>query len=272
MTDKLTGAAAHAIDAATRGVIAAVDRSDPWTRLAHLWPLLAATRHPGTRRPWRPSELTPARRAELDERERQHRDERLADPAKYPPGLRWLAGQGVIFASRHAPLQIDVLDKLIGLWADLLAAADDLHGKPVNNWQKLMPTPLHDPRQLLEWCRQAARTQPDGIVADRAAWDMLHVIEAALAEIWNGQPLQADCPWCHGGIERKPSWRIRLIPGGRNPRTGKREDMPVIVCESGTCEPPEADTGIWWRGNPAWALWEWEWLADQVEADSRRAS
>lgn len=225
-------------------------RTDPWTRLAHLWPLLALTRIPGTRRPWRAPELTGLQR---EERDAKLRAEKLADTASYGPGLRWLARPGVIFASPHAPLHVDVLDTLTGLWRQLLAAAAEF-GCAV--YAQPGASVTADPGPLLGWCREQARSQPDGVPVDHAAWDMLHVIERALGEIWSGQKLTADCPWCHGGITGRPSWRVRILP----------PDMPAIVCESGTCEPPDADADRW-RGQPAWPLWEWDWLAQRLESD-----
>lgn len=242
-------------------------RTDPWTRLAHLWPLLALTRIPGTRRPWRAPELTGLQR---EERDAKLRAEKLADTATYAPGLRWLARPGVIFASPHAPLHVDVLDTLTGLWRQLLAAAAEF-GCDVC----VQPgaSVAADPGPLLGWCREQARSQPDGVPVDHAAWEMLHVIERVLGEIWDGQRLSAECPWCHGGILRKPSWTVRMIPGGVNPRTGEPEQMPVVVCESGACTPPEADAGSYWRGNPVWPLWEWEWLMQRLEAsDAKQAA
>jgi hypothetical protein len=236
-------------------------RTDPWTRVARLWPLLAMTRIPGTPRPWRPAELTGAQR---EERDAKLRAERLADTASYPQGLRWLARPGVIFASPHAPLHVDVLDTLASLWLKLIDAGWEFEQSAPADAPARPPLQVHgallrDPGPLLEWCRERARSQPDGVPVDHAAWDMLHVIEKALGEIWSGQKLTADCPWCHGGIAGKPSWRVRVLP----------PDMPAIVCESGTCEPPDADADRW-RGMPAWPMWEWDWLAQQLESEEQR--
>lgn len=217
------------------GQTAAGSAGDPWQRLAALWPLLAATRFPGTARPWRPADLTPERRAERD---RQARIDRLA----------------TIVTPAKAPVHIDVLDVLTGLHAQLHSAAAAL-GTPPMMW-----SPFADPQPLLAWCREAARDAPASGAASQLARDMLHTIEHALGEIWDGQQLLADCPWCHGGISRKPSWRVRMLPGG----------TAAIVCESGACQPPEREAGTWWRGNPAWPLWEWEWLAQRVETDEQK--
>lgn len=216
------------------------EHTDPWSRAARLWPLLAMTRIPGTRRPWRHGELTLIQR---DERDAQLRAERhMAE---------------IFLEAQPAPLHLDVLDTLDLLWSVLVRTAMNL-GVPMPP-QRVMGA-LDDPRQLLELCRAAARRQPDGVVADHG-WAILHTIEAALGEIYDGQKLTADCPWCHGGIARAPSWRVHLLPG----------QLPAIVCESGACEPPEADAGTWWHGQPAWPLWEWSWLAQRIEADERKA-
>jgi hypothetical protein len=215
------------------------DRTDPWTRLDKLWPLLAITRIPGTRRPWRPSELGPGRRAERD---RQLREERLTAEA--------------FLGSPPAPVHLDVIDTLGRLHADLCAAAVSLG---IGDQSVIMRGSAADPRPLLELCRDAARDQPDGIVADDAAWAMLHAIEHALGEIWSGQKLAAICPWCHGGTARRPTWRVRILP----------PDLPAIVCESGTCEPGR-DAGTWWREHPAWPMWEWDWLAGMLQSEEER--
>lgn len=216
-------------------------RTDPWTRVAHLWPLLATTRFPGTKRPWRPGDLTPAQRAQREAAD--HAERRMAE---------------VFLGASPAPLHLDVLDTLNDLHARLWTTASEL-GMRLS--ETSFRSSLDDPRRLLEWCRKTARSQPDGIPVDAAAWDMLHIIEHALGEIWDGQALTADCPWCHNlSIVAEPSWYVRILPGR----------MPAIVCESGICEPSEQDAGTWWRGKPAWPLWEWSWLAQRLEADGNR--
>jgi hypothetical protein len=232
-------------------VTAAPTRTDPWTRIAQLWPLLATTRIPGTPRPWRPAELTSEQREDRDAQLRV--DRHMAE---------------IFLEAQPAPLHLDVLDTLSTLHAALLGASCDLEaGDGVNPPARMVaprpcwPSAVRDPSPLIDWCRSAARSMPDGIPLDHAAWDILHSIETALSIIYDRQHLAADCPWCHGGIQRKPSWRVRLLPG----------QMPAIVCESGICTPPEQDAGTWWRGNPAWPLWEWEWLAQRVEAAERKA-
>lgn len=218
--------------------------TDPWSRVAHLWPLLAITRYPGTRRPWRPRELSASQRAERDARDKAERH--LAE---------------IFLEAQPAPLHLDVLDTLDELHRMLRDAAIYLGIE--RGLLAASGAALRDPRALLEACRAAARTKPDGIAVDEPAWAMLHTIEQALGEIYDGQKLAAECPWCHGGLAvDRQTWRVRILPG----------NMPAIVCESGTCEPPEAEAGTWWRGKPAWPLWEWNWLADRLDADSRKAS
>lgn len=233
-------------------------RTDPWSRCAHLWPLLAITRLPGTARPWRPRELTAEQAGQRDAQLRAERH--MAE---------------IFLGAAAAPLHLDILDVLVDLHDRITAAAISLGGEP-GSVRILMPTWVTDPAPLLEWCREHVRhpgtPTADTLAADNAAWQILHILETALGEVYDGQQLQADCPWCHGGIARKPSWYVRLLPAGRDPKTGEPQRMPAIVCESGACQPPEREAGTWWRGQPAWPLWEWEWLAVRVEADSRRAS
>jgi hypothetical protein len=72
------------------------------------------------------------------------------------------------------------------------------------------------------------------------------------AEILDGQSLVGDCPWCH-----QQELVIRLIgpPGAQ---------QPVVLCENGGCNPPASECGKWYKGQPAWPLHEWEWLAARM--------
>jgi hypothetical protein len=76
----------------------------------------------------------------------------------------------------------------------------------------------------------------------------------SFSEIFDGQRLTADCPWC-----RQQELRIRLI-GPPN------QQQPVVVCENDGCNPSQAECGKWWRGHPAWPFHEWEWLAQRIGA------
>jgi hypothetical protein len=44
----------------------------------------------------------------------------------------------------------------------------------------------------------------------------------------------------------------------------------AIVCDGGMCDPPSKDVGTWWRGMPAWPIYEWDWLAKQAAAAEER--
>lgn len=94
---------------------------------------------------------------------------------------------------------------------------------------------------------------------------MVDAIARALCLVYDGQRLDVVCPWCAGRTEAAPvggekTWRVRELPG----------DLIAIVCESGTCEPPPRSVGTWWRGQPAWPIWEWDWLAKQMTAAQKQ--
>src|SRR2546429_302261 len=127
------------------------------------------TRIPGTPRPWRPAELTGPQRADRDARLRAERH--LAE---------------IFLEAVPAPVHVDVLDTLDRLWRKLITAAADFGVTPSRAYGL-----TEDPRPLLDWCRRTARDQPGGIVADDAAWTMLHDVERALGDIWGGQRLAA---------------------------------------------------------------------------------
>lgn len=96
--------------------------------------------------------------------------------------------------------------------------------------------------------------QLGGYVEDEAR-RLRYDVAKYLGELTYGQRLKALCPWCRGGTEKGYTLRVREVHG-----------EPAIVCESGVCEPSEADCGVWVRGNPAWNLdREGAWLADRIE-------
>lgn len=238
---------------------------------------LAANLLPGTARPWRAPQISAERRAELD---RQDREDRLhiAQQGDLPAHLR---GQGVVVppGESDAPYDLDIADLL----SDILVAGDLLADQAAGvveaelrtwagAWADQVPSMAPPPAQsafadpsthwsfvaaLLE---DVARLNPDLLehIADTAA---MHVRRAApaLGLITDGQLLAALCPWCDGKTSAAPvgghrTLRVRTLPGG----------LPAVVCEGGSCDPPEAECGARWRGLPAWPEHEWTWLAARL--------
>lgn len=213
-----------------------------------LWPLLAESRIPGTPRPWRPSELSPEATAERDRQARLERLERTDSPGEHP-----------------APLHLDVLDTLASVLIDADDAAErvaDAAGHP----RLEQPSSAYvDARPYLTFAADHVSEVTYGVVFDGIAdlaRQMRGEISRSLALMWDGQRLTVVCPWCGGGVRGEPTWRVRELPGG----------LISIICEGEVCEPPQRDVGTWWRGRPAWPLWEWEWLAKRVEASERRSA
>jgi hypothetical protein len=217
--------------------------------IASYWPGLAETRIPGTPPPWRPSEITPERRAELDHEARLERLERngLA-PGEHPDAVR--------------PEVLDLMTTLLWDATELADQVADTLGRP-----HLHPpsSGLADPTPWLEF---TARHLPEADEQDpalgphiaRQAAAMLGAVSRHLCLMHDGQTLDVVCPWCGGGLTGAATWRVRELPG----------DQVAIVCESGLCEPPSKAVGTWWRGKPCWPMREWDWLAGQVRAAEGR--
>jgi len=217
------------------------------------WPDLTESRLPGTARPWRQPELSPEQRAERNYAARIERDERSQDAWGETP----------------APVDVGVLDLL----ASLLWDADMIHEHVAQSAgvERLAPpsTAFADARPYLAYAAKNLSAVPlDApeldVIADLAR-GMKQEIARALCLVYDGQRLDVICTWCEGRTELAPvggekTWRVRELPG----------QLIAIVCESGTCEPPTADVGTWWRSRPCWPVNEWDWLAKQVTANEER--
>lgn len=238
----------------TREGLPAVDRAlAALAEVETLVPLLALLRDPSTRRPWREVQLDPYRRAELDDEARAEQADRTEDaPGEHRDAAR-----------------ADVLDVLSGvLWR-----AEDLahHLSRAARVEPLAAAPADgDPRPYLERARETLVPAVLGWTngKDIAYWAadqagaMLADLAAALALNVDGHLVKALCPWCRGGLAGAYTWRVRILVG-----------EPVIVCESGTCNPPSKDVSTLWKGCPVWRFHDWEWLAKRLRRlDERRAA
>jgi hypothetical protein len=239
--------------------------------IAEYWPGLAETRIPGTPPPYRVNPLTADQRAQLDHQARQERVDRdgLA-PGEHPDAVR-----------------PEVLDLLASLLIDAVDLAEHVSLAARAPVLPPPPTAFADPTPYLT---RAADYLPEAVAAwtngpDLAAWvartarHMLNEMGRALALVYDGQQLRMICPWCAGRTETAPiggeyTWRVRDLLGTLRCEHGHpdRQACPscpqhiAIVCESGTCEPPSRDVTTWWRGHPAWPIYEWDWLAKRVHA------
>jgi hypothetical protein len=94
---------------------------------------------------------------------------------------------------------------------------------------------------------------------------MRSTILAKLGEVFDGQELDAICPFCVGRTFSKPAGertlRVRLVPS----RIVEGEQEFVVVCENEVgCKPFSAECDMWVKGRPAWPWSQWEWLAERL--------
>lgn len=170
------------------------------------------------------------------------------------------------------PFDPDIAEKLLEVLAGAEMLADEV---AIAMTACLIPvrSRLADPRPYIRFLiaqLPAAEVAQPGLssrVQDRAR-DLVDGAAEVLGLVVDGQELKAVCPWCNGRTDTHPiggayTLRIRNYLGF---------DSPLVVCEGGHCEPPEADCGQWVRGRPAWLQSEWEWLADRIDRTTREAS
>lgn len=214
--------------------------------VAEYWPDLVDARIPGTRRPWRQTELTPEAIAERDERDRIERFERSM----------------LSLGASPAPLDVAVLSAVL----DMLVQADDMAAQVADllgyeNLPPLGPGELDARPYLLFVARRVLDIGDEQFVehVGRRAHTMVDRVAALLSMVYAGQHLDVECPWCH----QPDAWRVRELPGGQI----------AIVCESSAiCEPPMREVGTWWGGRPVWPIADWSRLARHIQAAEERAA
>ncbi len=209
-----------------------------WIRdhLPELW----QARHWGTRPRWREHQDTTTTRAAKDAQARAERSWRADWNAKYAPGYS------------KAPLRVDILD-----------LHEEARTKLDAWWLMLHPLPKG--------------TAPDPDDVDHittAAARLRDKIRGALGLIDDGQVLKGMCPFCLGVGPDTPQGGAHTLTFRRVPRPAAfpaRPDDPtddgteiVVVCESGTCQPFDAECSLWIRGLPAWPWPEWGWLTQRM--------
>lgn len=204
------------------------------------WPHLQESRLKGTPRPWRQQTLTPQQRAAADRAAREELDR----------------NGGRALGESPAPVHLDAVDlsQLIIKRTSRIAAdvATDLgHQQALTALIRHRPD---NPSEALIYTRHWADKSTDEI-RQSVLSELLHLRDlmgAHFQEILDGQHLEAYCPWCD-----RTQMYVRLI----GPEATRE---PVIICQSGQCNPPQDQCGTWYHGNPAWPFHEWAWLADRI--------
>lgn len=218
---------------------------------------------PGADHTYRPPSMSAVARAERDRLARLERLERSAiAPGESP-----------------APFDLDVADLL----SEILAAADSM-ADLVSDTAKVARMPaaqsaFNDPEPYLIHVLDmlpACRRRPDVVRRIEERCDELVLrTHTTLGLLGDGQLLDVVCPWCDGrrsddaptGGAKTMRIRAQLPPGKPMSKVDPKDVRWLVVCESGSCDPPQAECGERLRGRPAWPLkTEGEWLAMRFEA------
>lgn len=213
-----------------------------YTWIADNWHKLAALHHKGTPLPWKEPTITPEQRARMDAEARAEKLER---------------GAGA-FGESPAPVHLAALQRTIDLTQQLQTLVRATRPQLVPG--DLIHPQAH-PEHLAHWLGWAV-TQADRLPIpleqelDTASRHIRGTIERAISPTVNGQRLKAACPWC-----RQENLRIRVTHSNSH---------PLVVCESGVCEPPPSDCGTWWHGKPAWPWHDWEFLVARIDRQTHR--
>lgn len=213
----------------------------------------------GTARPYRAPAMSTSTRARLDREARIERLERTdIAPGDSPDPYDF----------EVSDLLFDIFERAEAWWARACLLL----------WRPQDPPAFAvyaDPRQPLGrldvhlWHVAVA----DPVLTEQIAAGCHQLVERAqgvLGNLVDGQLLTGVCPSCHGRTAAKPAGgartlRIRLLPGSPG--------RPVVVCESGRCDPDSAHCGIRWKGLPAWDLdTEGAWLAKWIEKTAQLAA
>lgn len=209
----------------------------------------------GTSRPWRQRDRTSEQWAEADDL--AHRERKDRNP--------------LAIGEHPAPLHVDVLDLLV----DLVCTADDIAEQVAQaaGVDRLPPAPsaFADPEPYLRYAAQHLATAYEadpglegGVKEDAAR--LRQLVGQHLGEFSDGQRVPGLCPWCNGGVGQQQTLRIRLVRPAPT-----LAPVPAAVCESGLCEPPDSDVGLWHGNRPAWPLdTEGDWLAKRLDHHARQ--
>lgn len=239
--------------------------------VAAYWEDLVDSRIYGTPPPFRKAYLDAQQREERDWQAQLDRWERTAQAIGVSP----------------APLRVPVLDLVTGLLVDAEDVAAEL-GRAMLCPLLVPPSSgLDDARPYLAYAAARLREIGDLDVEhiDLERWAhgqarrMMDTVARALCLVYDGQRLDISCPWCRGVTPESPAggeytWRVRDLLAWKACEHGLHDrrfcqecqQQIVIVCEN-DCEPPSKSVGTWWRGRPCWPIYEWDWLAKQVQSE-----
>lgn len=209
---------------------------------------LAANVMPGTPMPYRAPVLTVEQREAADRKAKAERLERVdIAPGDCPDPYRL----------EVAELLSDIL-VCADHWSDWAAMLSWRPISPPAHSQMASPMPfLRMVREHLHYLADEHQDYCEEI--EQQARKLTARADTILGNLPGGQRLAAVCPFCGGRSDTCPvggahTLRVRLLVDGE----------PVIVCEGGYCAPESADCGTWWKGQPAWRVHEWDWLADRL--------
>lgn len=206
----------------------------------------------GTPRPWQQPVVMSVAVADRIEQAREHADR-----------------TDMAIGEHAAPLHIDVFDALVDLYKTSVTIARKVAVEtgtvaPRKSLEHADPVPhlLHAVDHL-----QAVGHELLGEV-EKDIDRLRGVVDRHLGELTTGQRLLAECPWCRGVTPSTPAggaFTLRVRTAG--------DGSILVVCESGSCEPTDADCGRRHRGHPAWDLHtEGDWLADRIEKHKETAA
>ena len=177
-------------------------------------------------------------------------------------------GEGL--GSLPAPVHLDVLDAMsnILMWADML---HELVAQTVGHDRlDSAASAYSDARPYLRYVvallPEASETDDEIVEAvTEKAERMRSTILAKLGEVYDGQRLEAVCPFCVGRTFEKlagaRTLTVRVVPS----TTGHGGWAIVVVCENPVgCTPFAKECDLWVKGNPAWPIHRWGWLADRL--------
>lgn len=225
---------------------------------------LASCLLPGTHRPVTLVHYEDRRSIEQREQARLEREQRVdIAPGEAP-----------------VPFNIDVADMLAEVLseADVLTdrVADEVErslvawaGPWARNAETLRPaaasSAFADPTPFLDLLHELVEHVADRDLVEHVA-DRCHQANdravGVLGLIYDGQLLDATCPWCLGRTDRHPEGGRRTL---RVRLSETEEPRPLIVCEGGHCD-PGSNSGTQWRRLPAWDLLnEGEWLGRCIQ-------
>jgi len=228
------------------------------------WPDLITSRIKGTPRPTIPGTHLGDRGRE---RMNQQRRDDIANADDRAPG------------KSIAPLHIDILDLMTKLLTDAHTLAN--HVMQTTGQQPLPPpistamSPRPYLKRIIEFLPQACADDEDMLEAITEKADLIHdEILMALGEVFDGQRLNAVCPFCMGQTSKRLAgeltMRVRIRDIGTNEHPNLAEFL--VVCENpdGMCQPFAREVDTWVGTNPAWRYPRWPWLAKQLHT-ARRA-